>query len=105
MDYIKRIRLSKDEFIIENDTASLKLPYRKDSKKFIIDISTLNLISATKVAILCSTYCFINGFKKKLSWLVKDEETKRAIGILRLKNMESNLLNQNSEEERIAIVS
>lgn len=97
MNHVKRIRLSKDEFIVENDAAPLKLPYRNENKKFIIDISNLNLINATKVAILCSTYCFINGFKKKICWQVKDEEIKRAIGILRLKNMEPLLINQTNE--------
>lgn len=103
MNQIKKIKLSQDEFIIETDNSSLKLPYKKENKRFIIDISRMNLINATRIAILCSTYCFINGFKKKICWLVKDDETKRAIGILRLKNMEQTVAS--FETERIMAVS
>lgn len=103
MNQIKQIKLSQNEFIVETDGTSLKLPYRNHEKKYIIDISKMNLINATKIAILCSTYCFINGFKKKICWLVKDEETRRAIGILRLKNMEQAVAQ--SLDDRIMAVS
>lgn len=86
MNTVKQIKLSKNDFIVESNDSSLKLDYKLQDDKYVIDISNYNLISATKIAILCSTYCFINDFKKKLCWLVKDEETMRAISILRLKN-------------------
>lgn len=88
MNAIKSITVSQDKFIIESDESSLKLNCTHAYDKFYIDISTMNLFQATKIAILCSTYWFINNFEKKLCWLVKDEETKKAISILRLRNME-----------------
>ncbi len=92
MDIIKEIQLSKNDFIIVLESASLKLPYKTMQDKYVIDISSLNLIDATKYAILCSTYCFIKNFKKKICWLVADEEIKRAISILRLKNTEQKVI-------------
>lgn len=103
MNNIKQIRLSKSDFIVEYDTSSLKLNYKNEDDKYIIDISQMNLINATKIAILCSTYCFINNFKKKLCWLVKDEETKQAISILRLRNIEQQVADKYSEERTTLI--
>ena len=88
METIKDIKLSENKFRVYTDTSSLKLDYQDTSDRYIIDISNMNLINATKIAILASTYCFINNFKKKLCWLVKDDEIKRAISILRLRNVE-----------------
>ena len=99
MNNIKNIRLSNDNFIIELEESSLKLNYKDEADKYVIDISNMNIINATKTAIFCSTYCFIKNFKKKLCWLVKDEETKRAISILRLKNVEQQIKNQNKEKK------
>ena len=79
MNNVKDIKLSKNNFIVFSDNSSLKLTYKITDDEYIIDISSFNLIKATKIAILCSTYCFIKDFKKKLCWLVKDEETRRAI--------------------------
>ena len=94
--------MSKDNFIVEYGTSSLKLNYRTQDGKYIIDISNMNLINATKLAILCSTYCFIKNFKKKICWLVADEEIKKAINILRLKNIESIAYKTNSKRMVIA---
>ena len=88
METIKDIKLSDNKFNVFTDTSSLKLNYQDEPERYIIDISEMNLISATKIAILASTYCFINNFKKKLCWIVKDEEIHRAISILRLRNIE-----------------
>lgn len=104
MNNIKNIRLSENEFIIESETSSLKLNYKNDTDKYIIDISNMNLINATKTAIFASTFCFIKNFKKKLCWLVKDEETKRAISILRLKNVEQEI-KEKIQKERIVLAS
>ena len=102
MNNIKQIKLSKSNFIVECDNYSLKLDYITQNGKYIIDISAMNLINATKIAILCSTYCFINNFKKKICWLVADEEIKKAINILRLKNIESIVQKTNSKRMVIA---
>ena len=104
MNNIKQIRLSKNDFIVDYDTSSLKLNYKNEDNRYVIDISQMNLINATKIAILCSTYCFLNNFKKKLCWLVKDEETRQAISILRLKNIEQQIAT-NITEERTALIS
>ena len=88
MNTLRQIRLSKTDFILDLDDSSLKLNYENTLDKYIVDISNMNLIKATKVAIMCSTYCFIKNFKKKICWIVADEEIKRAISILRLRNIE-----------------
>jgi len=88
MNTIKSIKLS-DDFIIEYENSSLKkLKYTVEKNRYVVDISAHNMLSATKLAILCSTYCFIHGFKKKICWVVKDEQTKNAISVLRLQNIE-----------------
>ena len=89
METIKDIKLSEDTFSIFTDNSSLKLDYYDESDRYVIDISNMNLLNATRVAILTSTYCFINNFKKKLCWLVNDDEIRHAISILRLRNAES----------------
>ena len=88
METIRNIELSERFFNIFTDTSSLKLNYQDKPDKYVIDISDMNLITATRIAILTSTYCFINNFKKKLCWIVKDDEIKHAISILRLRNIE-----------------
>ena len=88
METIKNITLDKNVFHVLLDNSSLKLNYTESADKYIIDISSMNLINATRIAILASTYCFLNSFEKKLCWLVKDEEIARAISILRLRNIE-----------------
>lgn len=104
MNTIKQIKLSKDKLTVFCDDSSLKLNYKTTPDKYIVDISTLNLINATKLAILCSTYCFIKNFKKKICWIVADEQIKRAIGVLRLSNIEQCLVN-NSKNKRMELVS
>lgn len=53
-----------------------------------IDISGLNLIDATKVCILCSTFHFAKYWNGKIKWIVKDELTKIQISKLKLINIE-----------------
>ena len=103
MDNIKQIRLSKTDFIVELEGSSLKLNYQASPEKYIVDISNMNLINAVKLAIMCSTYCFIKDFKKKICWLVKDEEIRRAISVLRLRNIEQ--IAVSSLEESAALAS
>ena len=104
MNTIKNIKLSNGNFVVEMEKSSLNLKYEELEDKYVVDISAMNLISATKTAIFCSTFCFIKNFQKKLCWLVKDEETKRAISILRLKNVEQ-LVKEETQEKRIAFAS
>lgn len=70
------------EFILKNDCFFLS-----------IDISGLNLIDATKVCILCSTfhyakYCGLDIVGAKIKWIVKDAMTKSQIELLKLDNVE-----------------
>jgi len=102
MNTIRQIRLSKTDFIVDLEDSSLKLNYENAFGKYIVDISNMNLIKAVKIAIMCSTYCFIKDFKKKICWIVADEEIKRAISVLRLKNIEQILL---SEKESLVLAS
>lgn len=53
-----------------------------------IDISMMNLIDAMRTAVLWSVNLFTKYPDKKICWAVKDEETKKAISRLMLKNME-----------------
>ena len=95
--------LTQDEFIIELEKTSLKFKCENTLETCVIDISHLNLIEATKVAIFASTYCFINNFGKNLCWQVADEEIKSAISILRLRNVEQII--KKETKERIAFAS
>lgn len=95
MNTINQIRLSKNDFIVETEKSLLKLNYKNEEDKYIIDITSMNLINAVRIAILCSTYCYINDFKKKLCWVVADDEIKRAISILCLKNVEQSICKNN----------
>lgn len=97
METVKEIKLSEDKFSVYTDTSSLKLDYQDEPDRYVIDISNMNLINATRIAILTSTYCFINNFKKKLCWIVADDEIRRAISILRLRNVEGIVKSFNKE--------
>lgn len=98
MENIKEIKLSKNDFIVCYDNSSLKLNYEDKQNAYVVDISKMNLLNAVKLAILCSTYCFIKDFKKKICWIVQDEEIKKAIAILRLRNIENCLVAGNTKE-------
>ena len=104
MNTIKNIRLANDNFIVDLEKSSLKFNCKDEQDKWIIDIRDMNIINATKTAIFCSTFCFIKSFKKKLCWLVKDEETKRAISILRLKNVEQ-MVKEQTQEKKVVLAS
>ena len=101
MNTIKNIKFSNDKFVVEMEKTSLNLSCSEQEDRYLIDISDMNLISATKTAIFCSTFCFIKNFKKRLCWLVKDEETKRAISILRLRNVEQQIKEQIQPKRKV----
>ena len=104
MNNIKNIQVTNKEFIVNLEQSSLKLNCKEEANSFVVDISHMNLIEATKTAIFASTYCFINNFSKNICWVVADEETKNAISILRLKNVEQ-IVKDKTQEERIALAS
>lgn len=53
-----------------------------------IDISGLNLIDATKVCVLASTFHYAKYCNGKIKWFVKDERIKEQIELLKLDNVE-----------------
>ncbi len=86
MNPIISIENKKNIFKINYQNSSLELKSFSDEKSIFIDITGFNLIKAIQVAILTSTFCFLNEFKQNICWLVEDIEIKKAISILCLKN-------------------
>ncbi len=101
MDNIREIKLNKNAFSVIFDNSTLELEYRTLEGKYLIDISNMNLINATKLAILFSTRYFIQGFKKKVCWIVKDRSIKNAISILCLSNLECTI--KQDKELKLAV--
>lgn len=66
------------------------------------DISFLSLPNAARTALLCSTFHFVKYPRGKILWKVADEETKRAIASMKLRNMK--LLVKGSERKMLAAV-
>lgn len=71
---------STKEYIMQNDCSLLKL-----------DISSLNMVDSVKLAVLCSTYHFSKYPTGKITWIVRDEMTRKQIEFLKLDNVEVNL--------------
>ncbi len=72
-------------------------------EKTFIDISDMNLFEAAKTAVLYSTKLFIKYPDKKICWSVKDEETKKLISSLMLKNMEFEIKEKQRNDKVFAI--
>jgi len=56
--------------------------------EFEADISLLNLIDASKTALLCSTYHFAKYPEGRIYWDLRDEQTRTLITPMQLRNME-----------------
>lgn len=56
--------------------------------EFEADISLLNLIDASRTALLCSTYHFSKYPEGRIYWDLRDEQTRELIAPMRLVNME-----------------
>jgi len=67
---------SMKQYILENDCPNLSM-----------DVSHLNIIDASKVTILCSTYHWSKYPKGKISWLISSPEIKELIKPLNLGNI------------------
>ncbi len=52
-----------------------------------INISKLNFIDASRMALLNSTKCYVENPNKKINWIVKDELIKNVISPFKLENM------------------
>ena len=61
---------------------------RNKCAEFEADISLLNLVDASKTAILCSTYHFAKYPDGRILWDLRDEQTVRLIMPVKLRNME-----------------
>ncbi len=86
--------------IIENLENFLR---KTQEQKAVVDISNLNLLDAARTAILCSTKFFSKYPERKICWSVKDEETKKLISALMLKNMELEIKENTTENKVYAI--
>jgi len=53
-----------------------------------LNISKLNFIEASRIALLNSTKCYVENPNKKINWIVKNEVIKNLIQPFKLNNME-----------------
>lgn len=65
------------------------------------DISLLNLIDASKTALLCSTYHFSKYPNGRIFWDLKDEQAVKLIMPLKLKNMELRVKAQEPDLKKV----
>lgn len=63
----------------------------------IVDISRMNLIDASKVCILCSTFHFAKYPDGSITWRVNDIETQHAIRYFKLKNVTTEIKIRNDK--------
>lgn len=61
---------------------------RNECRLLSIDISGLNMIDATKVCVLASTFHYAKYCGGRIKWFVRDENIKNQIEMLRLDNTE-----------------
>ncbi len=67
---------------------------KKDCAKLEIDISRLNMLDASKIAILCSTYYFTKYQNGEIRWNVSDLETKKIIHSMTQKEVIVNIVDK-----------
>lgn len=80
----------------DNDTISLVESIKNyikenDCPNLSMDVSHLNIIDASKVTILCSTYHWAKYPNGKISWKISSDEVKELVKPLNLGNI--NLIN------------
>lgn len=71
------------EKIVENIKKSIR---KSKSANMTIDISMLNLIDASKVATIASTYHFLKFAEGSINWVVNSKEVENMIKPLNLGN-------------------
>lgn len=64
---------------------------KEDCKYLIVDIVCLNVMDATKVCILASTYHFSRYPDGFITWKIKDKLTQKTINMLKLKNIKTEI--------------
>jgi len=80
----QNINLEKNPAKILN---SIKSSIRKSkSSNMTIDISMLNIIDATKIATLASTYHFLKFEEGNINWLVNSKDVEKMLKPLNLGN-------------------
>lgn len=86
---MKRIILNFPNVNFSDMVSKIKAFINKNQcRELEADISLLNLVDASKTALLCSTYHFAKYPDGRISWEVADEQTKQIINTMKLKNME-----------------
>jgi len=86
---MKKIILNFPNVDFPNMVSRVKTFIRRNScKEMEADISLLNLVDASKTALLCSAYHFAKYPDGRLKWEVADESTRQIINTMKLKNME-----------------
>jgi len=56
--------------------------------ELVINISKMDFINASRIAILNSTKCYVENPNKKIKWIVKNKAIKNMIDPFKLDNME-----------------
>ena len=87
--------VSKDDFTFSNcgnDTVNIEESVKKYISKnecptLSMDVSTLNIIDASKVAIICSTYHWAKYPHGEISWKIGSREVQDIIKPLNLGNI------------------
>ena len=64
-----------------------KYIHEHDCPNLSMDISHLNIIDASKVTVLCSTYHWSKYPEGKISWLINSEDVKELVKPLNLGNI------------------
>lgn len=85
----------KEDFILDNATKnpvelveSIKnYIYENDCPRLTMDISHLNLMDASKVTVLCSTYHWAKYPNGQISWKISAPEIKELVKPLNLGNI------------------
>lgn len=92
---MEKTTLQKDNFLLperENNTINLvnsikNYIHEHDCPNLSMDISYLNIIDASKVTILCSTYHWAKYPNGEISWKISSNEIKEIIKPLNLGNI------------------
>lgn len=74
-----------------------------ESNLLSVNISKLNLIDATKISVLCSTFHFSKHPEGEIKWYVQDEETKKTIKLLKLKNVKIEIISTKQPNKTTSI--
>jgi len=86
---MKKFKLDSPFSPVNEVIERIKLFINKNKcDEFEADISLLNLIDASRTALLCSTYHFSKYPEGRIYWDLRDEQTRMLINPMRLMNME-----------------